>query len=151
MQNVNDALVPFQSIARKCTLPARVCGPDTVNIVENAPSLSISDEKVHALTLRAFLYEYCIQSTDHSLSRGFLDGLEPMLHQLGPASDLAKACRTVSFASHGIKLRRESLYSQAESSYCELLGSLAETLKVPRAAKTGETVMIAILLGLYEV
>jgi hypothetical protein len=120
-------------------------------VVEDPPLLSISDEEIHAFTLRAFLYEYCIQSADHTLSRGFLDGLEPMLHRLGPKSDLAKACRTVSFASHGIKLRRESLYSQAESSYCELLGSLAKTLKVPREAKTSETVMIAILLGLYEV
>jgi hypothetical protein len=120
-------------------------------MLDDPPNLGLSDKEVHDTALRAFLYEYCVVSVNQSLSRGFLDGLEPMLHRLGPESKLAKACRTVAFASHSIKLRRPSLYSQAESWYCELLGVLAEAVESPAIAKTSETVMIAILLGLYEV
>lgn len=74
-----------------------------------------------------------------------------MLHRLGPQSDLAKACKVVAFASVGIKLGRPSLYSHAVTLYGELLISLAGSLENPAKAKCSETVIITLLLGLYEV
>jgi hypothetical protein len=150
-QKQDEPPVPYQSIARKCTLPPRVCGPTTDGMLQDPPKPDISDVEVHNHALRSFIYEYCVSSTNQLLSRGFLDGLEPMLRHLGPQSNLEKACKTVAYASHSIKLRRPSLEAQAKSWYGELLGHLVEAMANPATARTSETVMISILLGLYEV
>lgn len=74
-----------------------------------------------------------------------------MLRELGTQSDLAKACKVVGYASHGIKLRRPVLTQQAEVMYHELLGSLARAIENGAYADTAESLMVAMLLGLYEV
>ncbi|KAK0516280.1 hypothetical protein JMJ35_000883 [Cladonia borealis] len=136
--------VPFKSMARKCSLPVRVSGPGIDKPQE------ISDEKVEEFALRAFFYDYCIISTNHSLSRGYFDGLELMVQRLGWQSDLAKACKAVGFATHGTKLYRPGLMRKAEVFYYTLLGSLAKAIADPAFVKTTESLMIAVLLGLYE-
>lgn len=143
--------VPFRSIARKCSLPVRVSGPDIDTLLEDRLPQEVSDKKVEDFALRAFLYDYCILSTNHSLSRGYLDGLELMLHRLGWQSNLAKACKVVASANHGIRLRRPFLMRKAEMLYHDLLGPLAKAIGNPVLANTAETLMIAMLLGLYEV
>ncbi|KAI9733836.1 MAG: hypothetical protein M1818_007103 [Claussenomyces sp. TS43310] len=117
---------------------------------EDCQPKEVPEEKVEEFALRAFFYDYCVVSTNHSLSRGYLDGLELMLHHLGFQSDLAKACKVVAFADHGIKLRRPVLTRKAELLYHELLGSLARAIENPAFAHTAEPLMIAMLLGLYE-
>lgn len=138
-------------MARKCRLPVRVSGPGTDIVPEDSLPQEVSDEEVEEFALRAFFYDYCIVSMNHSLSRGYLDGLELMLHHLGWQSDLAKACKVVALANHGIKLHRPGLAQKAEISYHNLLGSLAKAIKNPAFVNTAESLMIAMLLGLYEV
>ena len=143
--------VLFKSTARKCSLPVRVSKPGTDILPEDGQPQELSNEKVEEFALRAFFYDYCIVSMNPYLSRGYLDGLELMLHQLGWESDLAKACKAVAFASHGSKLRRPVLKQKAEMLYHNLLGSLAKAIEDSAFATTAELLMIAMLLGLYEV
>ena len=118
---------------------------------EDAKPREVSDEKIEEFALRAFFYDYCILSTNHSISRGYLDGLELMVNRLGWQSDLAKACKVVAFASHGIKLCRPSLTRKAETFNDDLLRSLAKDIQDPAFVNTAESLTIAMLLGLYEV
>ena len=120
-------------------------------MAEDAKPREVSDEKVEEFALRAFFYDYCIISTNHSISRGYLSGLESMLNRLGWQSDLAKACRVVAFATHGIKLARPRLARKAEMFYDDLLGSLVKAIQDPAFVNTSESLTIAMLLGLYEV
>ena len=75
--------LPFKSMARKCSLPVRVSGPDNDIVPEDSRPQEISDEKVEEFALRAFLYCHCISSRNRSLSRAYLNGLELMLHEMG--------------------------------------------------------------------
>jgi hypothetical protein len=142
---------PSRSIARKCTLPLRVPDPITNIIPEDITPKEVPPEQVEEFALGAFFHDYPTTSTNHQLSRGYLDGLESMLHQLGLQSDLSKACRVVAFANHGLKLRRPGLTKKAEVLYHDLLGSLARAIEKPAFANSAELLMIAMLLGLYEV
>lgn len=143
--------VLFKSTARKCSLPVRVSSPDTDILPEDGQPQEVSDEKVEEFALRAFFHDYCIVSYNQSLSRGYLDGLELMLHHLGRQSDLAKACKVVALANHGIKLHRPGLTRKAETLYHDLLGSMLKSIENTAFANTAEALMIAMLLGLYEV
>jgi hypothetical protein len=101
--------------------------------------------------LRAFFYDYCVNSTNKNLSKGYLSKLEVIAHRLGPGSDLAKACQAVSFASHGKPLNRPLFVHKAERFYQELLGSFAKAIERPTPANTEEAKLIAMLLGIYQV
>ena len=138
-------------MARKCSLPIRASGTTDDALPEDGKPLEVSDEKVEEFALRAFFYDYCIVSMNQHLSRGYLHGLELLVHRLGWQSDLAKACKVVGFANHGIKLNRPVLTWKAEVLYHDVLGSLAEAIKGSTSAATSESLMIAMLLGLYEV
>jgi hypothetical protein len=141
----------YQSIAQKCTLPVRTSGepPDSLND-DNLPN-EVKDAYIEELALRAFFYDYCVTSMNRSLSRGYLDGLESLLHCNGRNSDLAQACKVVAFANHGNKLYRPILLRKAQIMYHDLLGCLARTIADPANSSTVESLMIAVLLGLYEV
>ena len=142
---------PPVSIARKCSLPVRAATTTTEEAIPDRFPQEISEKQVEDLALRAFFYDYCVVSTDQSLSRGYLSGLELMLHQLGWQSDLAKACKVVAFANHGIKLHRFVFLRKAERLYHGLLQSLAKAIEYPSSATTIESLMVAMLLGVYEV
>ena len=111
----------------------------------------ISNEKVEEFALRAFLYDYCISSANPSLSKGYLNGLESMLHALGWQSHLAKACKVVAFANHGIMKSRPVLSRKAGVWYHDLLGTLAKAIQDSANGNSIEWLTIAMLLGLYEV
>lgn len=142
---------PFVSSARKCTLPIRVREPGTDMLPFDLPPAEVSDEVVEQYAIRSFFYDYCIVSTNRSLSRGYLDGLEEMVTRLGFQSDLSKACKLVAFANRGTTLNRPGLTRKSERLYQELLGSLAKALANLDKANIAESLMIAMLLGLYEV
>jgi hypothetical protein len=147
----DGAPVPlWKSLARKCTLPARRQLPGSSVIPDDISPKEVPEEKVEEFALGAFFYDYPIVSTNREISRGYLDGLERMLRSLGLQSDLAKACKVVAFANHGIKLRRPRLVNKAEVLYQDLLGSLARAIEDSRFANSSESLMIAMLLGLYE-
>ena len=143
--------MPPRSAARKCSLPVRVADPETNALPQDIRPQEVSDEKIEEFALRAFYHDYCITSSNPSLSRGYLGGLEPMLRNLGWQSNLAKACKVVAFANHGIRLRRPGLMQKAELLYNNVLVYLVNAIKDPALASTDDSVMIAMLLGLYEV
>lgn len=111
----------------------------------------VLDGEVDTRSIQAFLHDFCIVPLSLQASRGYVAGLEPMLLHLGLDSDLSNACRAVSFASPGIKLRRPVLTQTAGRLYHKLLGSLAKAVVDPVLANTPESLMMAMLLGLYEV
>ncbi|KAL4783589.1 hypothetical protein BJX76DRAFT_368333 [Aspergillus varians] len=100
--------------------------------------------------LRAFFYDYCITPVNPEVSRGFLAGLESMVHHQGLQSQVAKACKAIAFASHGLKLNRPFLTRKAEELYHELLTTLAHAIKDPTLINRADAAVMAILLGLFE-
>jgi hypothetical protein len=142
-----------KSIERKCSLPVRGRLPGT-NILANHDSpIEVPDKAVDEFALQAFVYDFCVSSTNQALSRGFLGRLEPRLHRLGWKSDLTKACGLVAFAKHGISLNRPHLTLRAEKLYQDLVASLADDIQHSPAilANKENKALVASLLGLYEV
>lgn len=142
---------PFVSMARKCSLPARNLAPGSNIMPEDGCPKEMSIEKTEEFALRAFFYDYCIIPVNRSLCRGYLSGLEAQVRHLGLHSELAKACKVVAFANHGVKLNRPSFMRKAEKMYHDLLGYLAKVIEIPSLANIDESLTIATLLGLYEV
>ena len=147
----NGDFVPFETVERKCSLPAPAVDFGTDILVKDGRSHEVSEDESGEFALRAFFDNYCINSTNHALSRGYFGGLERMLHHLGWRSNLAKACKVVAFAHRGVMLHRPGLTRKAEMLYHELLGTLAKAIESSTHAHTAETMTIALLLGLYEV
>jgi hypothetical protein len=139
------------SAARKCSLPLRVSIPGTNVLPEDAIPLERSEEESNWLSFRAFLYDFCVTSTNSNLSRGYLHDIEALVGRLGPASDLVKACQAVSFSCHGKVLRRPNLVYKSERLYQKVLGSFAKTINDPILANATESKLVALLLGLYQV
>lgn len=132
----------LKSIARKCTLPPIGEGGDIL-------PKEVSEEESEMFALQSFVYDYCIVSGN--LSRGFLSGLEPMLHEQGFHSDLAKACKAVAFATHHSTHSRPSLLKQAQDLHDEVLCRFARDMAKPSVACSSVALTTAMLLGLYEV
>ena len=143
--------VPFAPAERKSSLPVLVVNFDTETLPKDGQFQQISEDESDETAFLAFFDNYCISSTNHALSRGYLGGLERMLHHLGWRSNLAKACKVVAFAHHGIMLHKPGLTRKAGILYHELLGNLAKAIESSTHAHTAETMTIALLLGLYEV
>ncbi|KAL2062439.1 hypothetical protein VTL71DRAFT_6705, partial [Oculimacula yallundae] len=138
------------STARKCTLPKRVPIPGTDILPEDKIPSETTLEESKALSLRAFYYDFCITSTNQNLSRGFLPGLERMVNRLGPKSDLAKVCQAVACACHSKPQHRPQFVKRADTSYQQLLGSLARKIENTSSAVDAESRLVAMLLGLYQ-
>ncbi|KAL2833573.1 hypothetical protein BJY01DRAFT_225053 [Aspergillus pseudoustus] len=143
-------LLPFKSMARKCSLPARVPVPGSDVLPLDVGPKEVTPELMEECTLRAFFYDYCLVPINPTLSRGLLGRLELMVNRLGLQSQVAKACQAVGYACHGIKLSRPFLLQKAEELYYGLLSSLAHAIRDPKAVNKEETAVMAILLGLYE-
>ena len=112
---------------------------------------NLDDSAIETVALHVFFRVLCVRSADLSISRGFLHGLQSLIEQHGDSSDLAHAARTVASVTIGNKLRRQNLLRQAEHSYGDLLRSLHYALSESEKANTPQTLMTAVLLGLYEV
>ncbi|KAH7311921.1 hypothetical protein BKA65DRAFT_157572 [Rhexocercosporidium sp. MPI-PUGE-AT-0058] len=108
-------------------------------------------DESNALALRAFYYDFCVVSTNQNLSRGYLTSLEQMVNRLGPKSDLAKVCQAIACASHGKPEQRPQFIQRAETSYHQLLGSLARTIEGSDSFNDAEPRLVAMLLGLYQI
>jgi hypothetical protein len=147
--NINQESI--LTTARKCTMPKRVQLPGTNFLPEDVLPIETSQEESNALSLRAFLYDYCVISPNPKLSRGFLSRLEALAYRQGLNSDLVKACQAVSFATPGKPLNRPQLVYKAAMFNQELLGSLARAIQDPIVANSIESRLIAMLLGLYQV
>jgi hypothetical protein len=109
------------------------------------------DVQIERHALADFLHDYCFVPENDLISRGYLVGLETLLAIAGPSSDLAKATKVVSLASIGTKLNRLELVHKARIMYSEILQSFQVMISKAGMARTAESLMTAVLLGLYEV
>ncbi|KAK3330000.1 putative C6 transcription factor [Apodospora peruviana] len=141
---------PLPTLARKCTLSKRVPLPGTNYMPPDTPCKEISNELFDEYACRTFLWDFCIPPTTPADARGLFHGLEPMLHRIGLHSKVGKACMAVSAELHRKTLCREYLGRRAEAKYHEVLCYLAKAVQNPASADTAETLIIATLLGLYE-
>ncbi|TPR06040.1 hypothetical protein CAN33_0019425 [Aspergillus niger] len=99
-----------------------------------------------------FLDQYVVCSRDSRVSRGFLDGLPSLLASVHPSSDLVRAVEIVAWATLGNKISRPDLLARARRQYTGLLCSFQDLLHCCQLrAPTVEALVIAILLGLYEI
>ncbi|KAI2818316.1 hypothetical protein CBS115989_5211 [Aspergillus niger] len=99
-----------------------------------------------------FLDQYVVCSRDSRVSRGFLDGLPSLLASVHPSSDLVRAVEIVAWATLGNKISRPDLLARARRQYTGLLCSFQDLLHCCQLrAPTVESLVIAILLGLYEI
>ena len=149
-------------MACKFSLPAGASGLVTVTQPQvGSLSQEVSTDKLDEsaldeaaldeFALEAFFYDYCVVSTNQSLSRGYLGRVHLRLHRKGCQSDLAKACKVVEYARQSTLLRRPVLMRKAELMYIDLLGSFAKAMDSATFAKSADSLTIAMLLGLYEV
>ena len=116
-----------------------------------SPDSQYDEEQVEKHALQTFFLDYCVTSTDRSLSRGYLDGLESLLLHAGPLSEVSQAAKIVALANLGNKSNSPGLLDRARLLYSQLLHSFQSTLSNPSTSPTIEVFMTAVLLGLYEV
>ncbi|OCL02966.1 hypothetical protein AOQ84DRAFT_303720 [Glonium stellatum] len=101
--------------------------------------------------LDSFFDDYCVESIDRSISRGFLDGLQSLINNAGQSSDIAQAARIVALAGIGNRTNRPDIVHQTKLIYGDLLRSFQTTLLDAVSSNTTESLMTAVLLGLYEI
>ncbi|RDW59099.1 hypothetical protein BP5796_12023 [Coleophoma crateriformis] len=99
----------------------------------------------------AFFNDYCITSKDQTLSRGYLNGLETMITKAGPTSEVAKACTIIALASLGKKVGDPMFLHAAENLHSLLLRSFRLSISNETASASVESLITAVLLGLYEI
>lgn len=108
-----------------------------------------SDVEQHARLM--FFHDYCIVSSNRSLSRGYLHGLQDMISKADPNSELVRACTLIALASLGNKVGNIMYKQRAESLYSSLLRSFRLSISNEAVFTTVESLITATLLGLYEV
>jgi len=142
---------PVASLARKCTLAKRMPIPGTDIYPPDVPPKEISPDFFNEYAVRTFLWDFCIQPTTLADARGLFRGLEPILLRQGLNCMVGKAAMAVAGEHHRTVLNREYLGMRGHNNYVEVVGYLAKAIQNPRTAKSPETLLIATLLGLYEV
>lgn len=98
-----------------------------------------------------FLKDYSVISSDRTLSRGYLDGLRQLLVYTGSSSEVSRAVTIVSLASYGNKHQRPEICAEAKFLYFQLLQSFQKTISNVATFNIVESLVTAVLLGLYEV
>ena len=102
-------------------------------------------------TRLAFFDEYCMVSSNRGLSRGYLHGLQTMIAKAGLSSELVQACTIIALANVGKKLGNAMYINRAEGLYSLLLRSFRLSISNEAIFTTVESLITAVLLGLYEV
>lgn len=118
---------------------------------EDATFETLDHARLERDALDMFFQNYCVESRDKSISRGFLDGIKSLITRAGQSSDIAKAARIVALSGLGNRLGESSLVQNTRRIYGDLLLSFQNTLSDPQMANTIESLMTAVLLGIYEV
>jgi hypothetical protein len=106
--------------------------------------------EIESSAFQTFISDYCISSSNRKVSRGYLNGLESLIEKAGPWSCIAKSCKIISLANPGKKTASPVLLQKAETLYFDLLPSFRTTTNEGKST-TIHSLMIAVLLGLYEV
>ncbi|KAJ5661817.1 uncharacterized protein N7477_009433 [Penicillium maclennaniae] len=142
--------LPIRSAARRSSLPIGQRLPRTVALAKDVPPKAVPDRDVDDSTLQSFLHEFCIVPTGSEVTHGFLSGMEPRLRRVNDRSNLAKACKMVALANHGVKLNRPDSIVEAEKLNHGLVSSLAVGLQNNSGASKKDDALVVTLLGIYE-
>lgn len=138
-------------------------GEDNLNVLRQPPSESLhraasfnlsgtldwSDVEQNARLV--FFNDYCIVSSNRSLSRGYLHGLQSMIAKADPNSELVQACTLIALANLGNKFGNTMYRHRAEGLYSLLLRSFRLSISNEAVFTTVESLITAALMGLYEV
>lgn len=114
-------------------------------------TLMSADDQLVNDSVNSFYDDYVVVSANPAVSRGFLDGIQHLIRFAGESSDVAQAARVVALGGVANRLGRLDLLNRSRSMYGTLLRSFQKTLLDPRTSNTMESLMIATLLGIYEV
>ncbi|KAI9709324.1 MAG: hypothetical protein M1820_003444 [Bogoriella megaspora] len=129
-------------------------GHPTVEIIQS-PSISsfatLNDAEIEEKILDTFVEEFCAISSNPKISRGFLDGFESLVNHAGKATDIGQAATMVGLAGVANRIGRLSLHKRAELIYGRLLRSFQTSLTDKERSSSVESLMTAVLLGIYEV
>ncbi len=107
--------------------------------------------EIESSAFQTFFSNYCISSSNRTVSRGYLNGLKSLIEQAGPESSIAKSCKIISLANLGKKAASPMLLQKAEALYFDLLPSFRWTISNEGKSTTIHSLITAVLLGLYEV
>lgn len=107
--------------------------------------------EIESLAFQTFISDYCISSSNLTVSRGYLNGLESLIQKAGPASSIAQSYRIISLANLGKKADSPMLLQKAKTLYFDLLPSFRRTISNEDKFTTIQSLITAVLLGLYEV
>jgi hypothetical protein len=107
--------------------------------------------EIEGSAFQIFISDYCISSSNRTVSRGYLNGLASLVEEAGPGSSIAKSCRIVSLVNLGKKTASRMLLQKAETLYVDLLPSFRWTISNEGKSTTIHSLITAVLLGLYEV
>ncbi|KIW10800.1 hypothetical protein PV08_10099 [Exophiala spinifera] len=108
------------------------------------------DINTEACALSAFFQHFTDVSRDPTISRGYLDGLEDLFRCADSDAHIQQACRIMAFACLGSRLKMPALLVQARSLYIKLLHSFSRSLLKLSSQDVIESLVTAVLLGLYE-
>jgi hypothetical protein len=108
-----------------------------------------SDANPEVAALKMFFLDYVLVSKDRSLSLGYFDGLETLLNNASPDSELVSAATIVALASAASKAGSHD-FSSSCARYPDALAAFKKALDNPDKCNTDEALMTAALLGLYE-
>jgi hypothetical protein len=101
--------------------------------------------------LAIFLDDYCLASQSSDLVGSILQDFRPVLVAADSSSDLARAANIVALASMGKKSGRLSLVDKARLLYTQFLELLQEKLAYGSISRTPESLLVIVLLGIFEV
>ncbi|MCJ1390674.1 hypothetical protein MMC18_003535 [Xylographa bjoerkii] len=107
--------------------------------------------EIESSAFQTFISDYCISSSNRTVSRGYLNGLETLIEKAGPWSSIAKSCKVISLANLGKKAASPMLLQKAETLYFDLLPSFRWTISNEDKSTTIHSLITAVLLGLYEI
>ena len=107
--------------------------------------------EIESSAFQTFISEYCISLSNRTVSRGYLNGLESLIEKAGPASTVSQSCKIISLANLGKKAASPMLLQKAETLYFDLLPSFRWTISNEGESTTIQSLITAVLLGLYEV
>jgi hypothetical protein len=125
--------------------------PPTPLSLPHSAKVEPEDRQLEQDALATFFNDYCVESANRNLSRGFLDGMKPLIARAGEHSDIARAAKIVSLATTGKRLGKPHFMETTRQEYGYLLSSFRSNLAHAKEANLVEVLMTAVLLGLYEV
>jgi len=164
MRLINANAVPAIQSCLRCTRAGRTCPGYTLDsdlIFRNisaeqnprprikANLVNFESDQIEEIAFRTFITDYCVSSTNPTVSRGYLNSLENLIEKAGPASDIAQSCNIIALANLGKKRASHNLMKKAQMLYLGFLPSFR--LTIANEVTSVESLITAVLLGLYEV